>query len=58
MKHMDTLVEAATFDQNFKMTVEENENETPREIDAFDKLYKNKREQDLKDVIIILDDVD
>jgi hypothetical protein len=55
---MDTLVEAATFDQNFKMTVEENENETPREIDAFDKLYKNKREQDLKDVIIILDDVD
>ena len=58
MKHMDTLVEAETFDQNFKMTVEENENETPREIDAFDKLYINKREEDLKDVIIILDDVD
>ena len=55
---MDTLVEAATFDQNFIMAVEENENETPREIDAFDKLYINKREEDFKDVIIILDDVD
>ena len=46
VRHLDTIVEAAAFDQNY---VDDTKvNETPREIDTFNQIYNDFELQKIK----------